>query len=51
MTNQTAKPASVEEMIEHSVARALDLFDLDTGKVRRWGEDVGPADPSAAEED
>jgi 4-hydroxy-3-polyprenylbenzoate decarboxylase len=38
-----AKPRSVEEIIEHSVARALDLFELDTGKVRRWGEDVGPA--------
>jgi len=37
-----AKPQSVEEVVEHSVARALDLFDLDTGKVRRWGEDVGP---------
>ena len=37
-----ARPQSVEEIVEHSVARALDLFDLDTGKVRRWGEDVGP---------
>jgi len=37
-----SKPKSVEEIVEHSVARALDLFDLDTGKVRRWGEDVGP---------
>jgi 4-hydroxy-3-polyprenylbenzoate decarboxylase len=37
-----AKPRTVEEIIQHSVARALDLFDLDTGKVRRWGEDVGP---------
>jgi 4-hydroxy-3-polyprenylbenzoate decarboxylase len=38
-----AKPQSVEEIVEHSVSRALDLFDLDSGKVRRWGEDVGPA--------
>lgn len=36
-----AKPATVEEIIEHSVGRALDLFDLDSGKVRRWGEDLG----------
>jgi 4-hydroxy-3-polyprenylbenzoate decarboxylase len=42
-----AKPASIEEMVEHSVSRALDLFDLDTGKVRRWGVDVGPASGSA----
>jgi 4-hydroxy-3-polyprenylbenzoate decarboxylase len=44
-----AKPATVEEIIEHSVARALDLFDLDSGKLRRWGEDVGPAGPSTSE--
>jgi 4-hydroxy-3-polyprenylbenzoate decarboxylase len=37
-----AKPQSVEEIIDHSVARALDLFGLDSGQVRRWGEDVGP---------
>jgi len=37
-----AKPQSVEEIIEHSVGRALDLFGLDSGTVRRWGEDVGP---------
>jgi 4-hydroxy-3-polyprenylbenzoate decarboxylase len=33
-----AKPASVDEMVEHSVGRALDLFGLDSGTVRRWGE-------------
>jgi 4-hydroxy-3-polyprenylbenzoate decarboxylase len=37
-----AKPASVAEIIEHSVGRALDLFGLDSGAVRRWGEHVGP---------
>ena len=37
-----AKPQSVEEVIDHSAARALDLFDLDSGRLRRWGEDVGP---------
>jgi 4-hydroxy-3-polyprenylbenzoate decarboxylase len=37
-----AKPRSVEDIVEHSVSRALDLFDLDSGKVRRWGEDVSP---------
>jgi flavin prenyltransferase len=35
-----AKPASIEEMVQHSVGRALDLFGIDSGKVRRWGEDV-----------
>jgi 4-hydroxy-3-polyprenylbenzoate decarboxylase len=37
-----AKPQTVEEIIDHSVGRALDLFNLDSGQVRRWGEDVGP---------
>jgi 4-hydroxy-3-polyprenylbenzoate decarboxylase len=32
------RPASIEEMVEHSVGRALDLFDIDTGLVKRWGE-------------
>ncbi|MFD2184514.1 UbiX family flavin prenyltransferase [Rhodoplanes azumiensis] len=31
-----AKPASIEEMIDHTVGRVLDLFDIDTGTVRRW---------------
>jgi flavin prenyltransferase len=37
-----AQPASVEELVEHSVGRALDLFGIECGSVRRWGEDVGP---------
>ena len=31
-----AKPASIEEMIDQSVGRALDLFGLDWTPVRRW---------------
>jgi flavin prenyltransferase len=31
-----AKPKTIEEMIDHTVGRALDLFDLDVGSVRRW---------------
>ncbi len=30
------KPKSVDEIINHSVGRILDLFDLDTGTVKRW---------------
>ena len=37
-----AKPTSVEDMVDQSVGRALDLFGLSWGLVRRWGEDVGP---------
>lgn len=36
-----SKPQSLDEMIDHSLGRLLDLFGLDTGSVRRWGE--GPA--------
>ena len=30
------KPESVDEIVNHSVGRILDLFGLDTGIVRRW---------------
>lgn len=33
-----AKPQSVEDLIDHSIGRALDLFGIDTGRVKRWGE-------------
>ncbi|KRQ15815.1 UbiX family flavin prenyltransferase [Bradyrhizobium manausense] len=34
-----ARPESLDEMVEHTVGRVLDLFDIDIGVVRRWGED------------
>jgi 4-hydroxy-3-polyprenylbenzoate decarboxylase len=37
-----ARPASLEEMIDQSVGRCLDLFGLSWSPVRRWGEDIGP---------
>ncbi len=30
-------PATVEDIVDHSVGRALDLFGVDVGVVRRWG--------------
>ncbi|MBY0510460.1 MAG: UbiX family flavin prenyltransferase [Rhodospirillaceae bacterium] len=33
-----AKPESIEDLIDHTVGRVLDLFDIDAGLVRRWGE-------------
>lgn len=36
-----ARPKNLDEMVEHTVGRALDLFGIETGSVRRWGEDVG----------
>ena len=40
-----ANPQSIDEMVDHSVGRVLDLFGLDSGKVKRWGEDSGKVRP------
>ena len=37
-----AKPTSIEEMVDQSVGRALDLFGLNWRPVKRWGRDIGP---------
>jgi 4-hydroxy-3-polyprenylbenzoate decarboxylase len=37
-----AQPATLEEMVDQSVGRALDLFGLSWKPVKRWGQDVGP---------
>jgi len=29
-------PRTLDDIIDHTVGRILDLFDLDTGRVRRW---------------
>ncbi len=34
-----ALPKTVEDIVAHTVARALDLFALDTGTFPRWGDD------------
>jgi 4-hydroxy-3-polyprenylbenzoate decarboxylase len=39
-----AKPQTIAEMIDQTLGRVLDLFGLETGGVKRWGE------PSDAEE-
>ena len=30
------RPKDLDDIVNHTVGRALDLFDLDTGKVKRW---------------
>ncbi|MFG1345005.1 UbiX family flavin prenyltransferase [Xanthobacter autotrophicus DSM 431] len=35
-----AKPESLDDLIDHTVGRVLDLFDIEVGVVRRWGEDA-----------
>lgn len=31
-----ARPASIDELVTQTVGRALDLFEIDTGQVKRW---------------
>ena len=33
-----ARPETLDEMVDHTVGRALDLFGIETGTVRRWRE-------------
>ena len=33
-----AKPQTLAEMVDQTLGRILDLFGLDTGSVKRWGE-------------
>jgi 4-hydroxy-3-polyprenylbenzoate decarboxylase len=42
-----AAPASLEEMVDQTVGRALDLFGLSWRPVRRWGQDIGPIEAGA----
>ncbi len=32
-----ARPKTIDDMVDHSIGRILDLFGLDSGRVRRWG--------------
>lgn len=36
-----ARPQTLAEMIDQTLGRILDLFDIDAGIARRWGEDIG----------
>lgn len=37
------RPQSLDDIIDHTVGRLLDLFDIDTGTVRRWrADEAGP---------
>ncbi len=39
-----ARPETLDEMIDHTLGRVLDLFDIDAGIVRRWKESAaGPS--------
>lgn len=36
-----SRPASLADMIDHTLYRVLDLFDIDFGKIRRWTGEKG----------
>jgi flavin prenyltransferase len=38
------KPQTVDAIVDHTVGRALDLFGIDTGLVKRWGEPAPGSD-------
>jgi 4-hydroxy-3-polyprenylbenzoate decarboxylase len=37
-----SKPKTIDDIVNHTVGRALDLLGIETGLVKRWGEDSGP---------
>lgn len=42
-----ARPATLAEMVDHTVGRVLDLFGIDAGTVRRWGEGEADSVPAS----
>ena len=39
------KPQSLDDIVNHSVGRALDYFDIEVpGFMKRWGEDISIPD-------
>lgn len=44
-----SRPKSLEDMVDHSLGRVLDLFDIDLGVVRRWnGDKLRPKNAASA---
>ncbi len=33
-----AKPETLDDVVDHTIGRVLDLFEIDAGLVKRWGE-------------
>jgi 4-hydroxy-3-polyprenylbenzoate decarboxylase len=44
-----ARPKTLDQMIDHTLGRVLDLFDLDAGSVRRWSGSSRHADTARLE--
>lgn len=41
-------PQTIDDLVRQTVGRALDLFDIDIGLVKRWGESENGAKPDRA---
>ena len=41
------RPVTIDDIVDHTVGRLLDLFDIESGLVRRWREESGPAQVAA----
>lgn len=41
-----ARPKSLDDVVNHTVGRALDLFGIDNSLVKRWGESGGSGKPA-----
>jgi 4-hydroxy-3-polyprenylbenzoate decarboxylase len=46
-----ARPANLDEMVDHTVGRVLDLFDIDVSAVRRWTGPVSGRSPHPRNEE
>jgi len=40
------RPTTIDDLIDHTIGRVLDQFDIDSGRVRRWGESDGSLPPA-----
>jgi flavin prenyltransferase len=38
-----SRPKTIEDLVDHTIGRALDLFDIDTKNVTRWRENEPPS--------
>lgn len=43
-----SRPRTLDEMVTSTVLRALDLFDIDLGRLERWGEGIPTRPPRRA---
>ena len=45
------RPATIDDIVDHTVGRILDHLDIDSGLVKRWREQSGPGTPGMPDGD